>query len=277
MSSLGRTGVRLAIAALLGGVMLKALVAALEPKLVFFPSRGEGQNPASLGIRYQAVSLDTSDGETLVAWQTEPEQPIADVVYFHGNGGNLSVWLPVVASLHAVGLRVLAVDYRGYGLSTGRPTEEGLYHDAAAAVRYVTRGRSDGFTRPLVFWGRSLGGPVAASATRIVVPDGLVLESSFAEKSAVLRANPLLRLLNVFASYRFDTAEMLKDFRSPVLVMHGDRDSIVPFSLGRELYERLDGPKQFVTIRGADHNDLFVPERSDYWKPVVEFVAGLRR
>ena len=260
-----------AIAAL---VMLKMLIGALEPRLAFFPSAGEDADPASLGIAYQVVRLATSDGETLVAWQLEPQNPIADVVYFHGNGGNLSLWLPILAVLHAKQLRVLAVDYRGYGLSTGRPSEEGLYLDAEAIANHAAANRKPG-ERPLIFWGRSLGGPVAASATRVLHPDGLILESSFPDKAAVIRSQPLLRVLNVFSAYRFDTVGLLAHFSGPVLVLHGNRDSIVPFTLGRELYDRLDPPKRFVEIDGADHNDLIDQSRLDYWKPVIDFVAGL--
>ena len=252
--------------------MLKGLIGALESKLVFFPYRGEDQNPGTLGIRYEALSLATSDGERVAAWLVEPRDPIADVVYFHGNGGNLSVWLPVVASLHAMRLRVLAVDYRGYGLSTGSPSEQGVYRDAEAVARYAAQHRSAG---PLVFWGRSLGGPIAASASRVVRPDGLILESTFVDKAAVIRRQPLLRALNLFASYRFSTVEMLGDFDRPVLVLHGDRDGIVPFSLGQELYGRLGGPKRLVRIEGADHNDFFDISRESYWTPVLEFVGTL--
>jgi uncharacterized protein len=84
-----------------------------------------------------------------------------------------------------------------------------------------------------------------------------------------------LRLLNAFSRYRFPTAEMLSGFRRPVLVMHGDRDSIIPHALGRELYERLRPPKQFVSIPGGDHNDLFDISRDPYWKPVLDFIASL--
>lgn len=252
--------------------MLKGLVGALESKLVFFPHTGEDRNPGSLGIPYTAVTLTTSDGERIIAWQLEPEQPIADVVYFHGNGGNLSVWMPVLASLHALRLRVLAIDYRGYGLSSGAPSEEGVYRDAEAAVRHAGQHRSPG--RPLLFWGRSLGGPIAASATRVVSPDGLILESAFVDKAAVIRSQPVLRALNAFSGYRFSTLEMLRGFSKPTLVMHGDRDSIVPFSLGQELYQRLSGPKQFARVSG-DHNDFFDISRDAYWKPVLEFMSGL--
>ena len=266
----------IAVAAIAGLAMFKALIGALEPRLVFFPSAGEDRNPASLGIAYEAVRIRTSDGERLVAWQLEPKDPVADVVYFHGNGGNLSVWLPVFAALHAHRLRVLAVDYRGYGLSSGRPSEEGVYRDAEAVVKHATAGKSTSAGRPLVFWGKSLGGPIAAAATRAARADGLILESSFADKAAVVRSHPVLRMLNVFASYRFDTVKLLTDFSGPVLVIHGNRDSVVPFALGRELHERLTTPKRFVEITGADHNDLIDAARTDYWTPVLEFITALR-
>ena len=255
--------------------MLKGLVGALEAKLVFFPYRGEDQTPAALGIPYHSITLTTTDGERIVGWQLEPAKPIADVVYFHGNGGNLSVWLPVFASLYERGLRVFAIDYRGYGLSTGSPSEQGVYRDAEAAARHAAGNRPSGI--PLVFWGRSLGGPIAASATRVVQPDGLILESAFVDKAAVIRSQPVLRALNLFGAYRFETAEMLQSFSRPILVIHGDRDSIIPYELGRELFDRLDGPKQFVRVQDGDHNDFFDTAREAYWKPVLSFLTDLPR
>lgn len=265
---------RLLLAVVLGGLLLRGLIGAAEGRLVFFPYKGEDRTPASLGIPYSAVPLQTADGERLMAWQLEPGRPIADVVYFHGNGGNLSVWLPVFAALHQVQLRVLAVDYRGYGLSTGAPSEQGLYRDAEAVVQHARETRHSS-TRPVVYWGRSLGGPVAAFATGVVPPDGLILESTFADKAAVARSHPVLRLLNVFASYRFPTAEMLRDGQRPVLVVHGDRDTVIPFRLGEELFDRLPPPKQFVRVGGADHNDFFDASRQAYWAPILQFVAAL--
>jgi len=261
---------------IVAGLLLKLLVVMVEPRLVFFPSRGEDRTPADLGIPHTAVRIATTDGEQLAAWLLEPEQPIADVVYFHGNGGNLSVWLPVLAGLHAKGFRVLAVDYRGYGLSTGKPSERGLYRDAEAVVRYAARQRQEsGARRPLIFWGRSLGGPVAASATRVVRPDGLILESTFPDKAAVVRSNPLLRVLNVLSRYQFPTVDILADFSRPVLVIHGTADSVVPYPLGVHLYEQLRAPKQLLEIPGADHNDLIAPENVPYWTRVRQFIDGL--
>src|SRR5215510_6781205 len=180
--------VRWAVVVLLAAVVLKLLVTRLEPFLVFFPSKGEHDTPARLGIRYNPLLIRTSDDQQIAAWQLEPDRPKADIVYFHGNGGNLSLWMPVFAALHELGYRVLAIDYRGYGRSSGTPSEEGIYRDAEAAVRHAAAHRARP-GRPLVFWGRSLGGPVAAAATRVVRPDGLILESTFAHKAAVVKSH----------------------------------------------------------------------------------------
>ncbi|MBI4266522.1 MAG: alpha/beta hydrolase [Acidobacteria bacterium] len=256
-------------------VALKVVVTALEPGFVFFPYKGEDQTPASLGLPYQQIRLTTPDGEQLTAWQLEPERPKADIVYFHGNGGNLSLWLPVLATLHRLDYRVLAVDYRGYGRSTGSPTEQGVYRDAETTARHAQAGRVAG--RPLVFWGRSLGAAIAAAATRVVTPDGLILEAGFPDKASVAWTQPVLGLLNVFASYRFDLVDLLRGFDRPVLVMHGEADRIVPFALGRRLFERLGGPKQFVAVPQADHNDFFDSGHKAYWEPAIRFIEALGR
>jgi hypothetical protein len=264
--------VRYLLIALVVLAVIKLLVSRIEPAMVFFPTRGEQATPADSGIRYEPLRLRAADGVTITAWQLEPENARADIVYFHGNGGNLSMWLPVYETLHAYGYRVLAVDYRGYGTSEGAPSEQGLVLDAEAAVRHATRSERK---RPLVFWGRSLGGPVAAAAARVVPPDALILESTFPDKASVIRSMPLLRALNVFGSYRFDTVTALRGFRKPVLVTHGDRDTVIPFALGQELFERLDAPKQFVTLRGADHNDFFDARHAPYWTPIRAFIDAL--
>jgi uncharacterized protein len=254
-------------------VALKLLVGWFEPRAVFFPLRGEQETPADVGIRYQSLRLRAADGITFVGWQLEPESPTADIVYFHGNGGNLSLWLPVLATLHGFGYRVLAIDYRGYGASEGAPSERGIYADAEAAARHAVANRRP--DRPLIYWGRSLGGAVAAAAARAATPDAVILESTFPDKASVLRRNPVMRLLNVFASYRLDTLGHLRGFTRPVLIVHAERDSVIPFRLGRELFERLEAPKTFVTVKDGDHNDLYDARNTTYWKPIQAFIEAL--
>lgn len=252
---------------------LKVAVTLFEPRAVFFPLRGEDDTPARLGIPYQSLRLRASDGVEIAAWQLEPSAPLADIVYFHGNGGNLALWLPVFATLHSFNYRVLAIDYRGYGVSDGTPSEAGIYRDAEAAARHAVAHRAN--NRPLIFWGRSLGGPVAAAAARAAAPDALVLESTFPDKASILRGNPVMRVLNVFASYKLDTLAHLRDVARPVLVVHGDRDGVIPFALGRELFARLREPKIFLTLKGGDHNDLYDSDNRLYWEPIRQFIGQL--
>src|SRR5215208_2914471 len=266
-------------------ITMKWLVARVEPRLTFFPSAGETETPRSIGLEYEAVSIRTADEETIAAWWMPHDAARGDVVYFHGNGGNLSMWLPILAGVQASGLNVLAFDYRGYGRSTGSATEQGLYRDTEAVVGELARIRQtsaavgDATPRPIIYWGRSLGGPVAAHAARIASPDGLILESTFPDKASVIRGHVLLRTLNLLASYRFETATMLRGFAGPTLVMHGDADSVVPYAAGRELFNALAGPKRLVTLRGADHNDLFPAANREYWEAVEQLVlqAGARK
>lgn len=264
--------------ALMSGLLfvagLKLLVWWIEPRMAFFPIRGVQETPAAAGLPFTDVSIRTEDGETLHAWWLEHPEPVAQVVFFHGNGGNLSLWLDVIAGLRRHGCSVLAVDYRGYGASTGRPTEKGLYRDATAVVRAFTeRFRRSG--TPVVYWGRSIGSPVTASVQHMAA-DGLVLESPFPNMRAIFSGNPVMRLLSLFSSYRFPTTGFLGDYRGALLVIHGDADSIIPFSAGRRVFD--DAPtarKTFVAVPGADHNDLHIANPSVYWAAIDRFLTGL--
>jgi pimeloyl-ACP methyl ester carboxylesterase len=114
---------RAALLLLASAALLALLVRLLEPRLAFFPSKGETTTPLDFGIGYEPLTIETADGERLRAWHISSTQP-PFVVYFHGNGGNLSNWAPILTGIARQGYSVLAFDYRGYGVSTGRPTEK---------------------------------------------------------------------------------------------------------------------------------------------------------
>jgi len=255
---------------LIGALIL--LVRVIEPQFAFFPSAGEDVTPRDFGERFDALTIPTADGERLHAWRLPAESPRAHVVYFHGNGGNLSVWAPILVRLQHRGYSVLAVDYRGYGLSTGRPSERGLYRDVDAVIEYAWRDRDRRV--PIVYWGRSLGTAMAAHAASVKPPDRVILEAGFPDARTLVRSSPLLALLTRFSSYRFPTADLMRGVHAPVLLMHGDRDGVIPFAVGRALFERLEGSKQFVTIAGGDHNDTAPPDANAYWSAVDRFIAG---
>jgi hypothetical protein len=270
-----RSLVLASVVALAALAALALVVRWAESSVVFFPMRGEFATPATLGLPFEAVTLTTSDGERVHAWWMPHERPAALVVYFHGNGGNLSVWLDILARLNRRGFSVFAVDYRGYGLSTGSPTEKGLYRDVDAIVAHVrTLPRPDG--TPVVYWGRSLGAAMAARAATRTAPDGIVLEAGFPSARAVARSSPVLFVLSLLASVRFPTAEFMRDVHVPALVVHGTADSVIPYRMGVELHAALPPGTPFFAVEGGDHNDLDPPRPADYWAAVDRFVGGLR-
>ena len=261
------------VAALVLGLAL--LVRWLEPRLAFFPFTGESETPRTFGLAFDAVTVETADGEKLRAWRMHAPSPRARIVYFHGNGGNLSNWAPILAGIVQRGYSVFALDYRGYGLSTGRPTERGLYRDVDAAIKVAWPEIQT--TPPLVYWGRSLGGAMASYAATVRKPDGVIVEAGFPSARAAVRDSPLLAVLSLLASYRFPAGEFLNQAHAPVLMMHGDRDSVIPFALGRELFEQVTAPKEFVVIAGGDHNDAVAPDAAAYWAAVDRFIQKLPR
>jgi fermentation-respiration switch protein FrsA (DUF1100 family) len=256
---------------------LCAFVRFVEPRVAFFPTSGETVTPHDFGVEYEPLTTETRDGERLHGWAISESSVYAHILYFHGNGGNLSLWAPILTAIATHGYAVVAFDYRGYGLSMGHPTERGLYYDVEAVVERFQRGTPSGV--PIIYWGRSLGVAMASYAATIREPDGLILESGFPDARSLLRDSPLLWVFAHLSSYRFSATEFLRCLRSPVpaLVLHGDGDHIVPISQGRALFDAIAAPKRFVTLRGGDHNDLMPPDPETYWEALTEFTQSLRK
>jgi uncharacterized protein len=258
-------------------LVLATLVRLLEPQFAFFPTSGESVTPRDFGVDYDSVTVRTRDGERLRSWSLAGQTARARIVYFHGNGGNLSMWAPIVAGIARRGYSVFAFDYRGYGVSTGRPTEQGMYLDVDAVVEQFWRG-SSGDT-PVVYWGRSLGVAMAAYAATVRAPDGLILESGFPDARSLIRTSPVLACLALFSTYRFPCSEFINRLGTPVpvLVVHGDEDHVVSPTQGRALFDAIAAPKQFVIVRGGDHNDLAPSDPATYRAAVGGFIESLHR
>jgi uncharacterized protein len=257
-------------------IALKLLVLWLEPKVAFYPIRGVQETPAFAQLPFVDVHIPTEDGETLHGWWLEDPHARAQVLFFHGNGGNLSLWLDVIVEMRRRGLSVLAIDYRGYGGSTGRPSEQGVYRDAAASIRvFGERMRKQGV--PLIYWGRSLGSPVAAYLAGRVAPDGLVLESPMPHARSLLGGNPIAWVLSFFSSYTFSTSTFVGPLDVSLLIVHGDADALVPYEAGKRVYAAAGTDrKTFVTIAGAGHNDLHATNPSLYWNAIDTFIGALQ-
>lgn len=256
-------------------VVLWALVQWAQPRIAFFPSRGVQRTPQAAGLEYEDLKVTTSDGVTLHGWWMEHPSPRAQVIYWHGNGGNLALWMDVFADIHRRNFSVLAVDYRGYGASEGSPTENGIYLDADATAAYFRRHlRREGV--PTIYWGRSLGSVVASYEASKSPPDAMILESAFPDARFLFSGNPVLWTLSFLASYRFATAEHLERYRNPLLVIHGDVDTVIPFTAGQRLFELAATPqKTFIPLPGADHNEMYA-RRADYWPAIDRFIEAAR-
>src|SRR5438093_742235 len=194
-------------------------------------------------------------------------------------GARVAHWVTmsadVLAGIARHGYEVVAFDYRGYGVSTGHPSESGLYSDVDAIVRHASASHPPSL--PIVYWGRSLGAAMAAYASTLKRPDALILESGFPDARSLVRSSPPLAFLALFSTYRFPVLERANAGGAPVLVMHGTADSVIPFELGRALYDGLAGKKTFVEIAGGDHNDARPPDEPAYWRAVDDFIATTAR
>ena len=195
------------------------------------------------------------------------------VLLAHGNAGNLSHRLDRTIFLQArLGADVLLFDYRGYGKSEGRPDEEGTYRDARAAYRWLTVSRGVSPER-LVLFGESLGSAVVLDLALTHPGRALVLEAPFTSVPD-MAAVVLPFFPRAFVRTRYDNLAKVGRLRMPLLVLHGDRDEVVPFAQGRRLYEAAPEPKRFFPIPGSGHNDTYIVGGDAYWRAVEEFVEG---
>lgn len=264
----------LSLILVLGFFVLRLSVGWLEPRLTFHPLRETVTDPSRLGLEYQEYKIDTADGERIVTWHLSHPNPEAEILFFHGNAGNLSVWLEFLVQLYRHGYSVFALDYRGYGESTGNPTEDGILEDSRAFVDFYWEQLHKPDV-PVLYFGRSLGGVTSAYASTIHKPDGLVLEATFPSKASLLEHYPFLRLLNQFARYRLPTIEFLQNTDFPILLIHGDRDTVVPLSVGRQLFELIEADKELYVVKGADHNAQYVAGGEEYWTRLQNFINKL--
>jgi len=247
------------------------LVPRLERLYIFRPSREISSTPAEVGIAFDQHFIETTDNCRLSAWHLCPDNPVGGIVYFHGNSGNLGILVEVLEMLYRCDLQVLAVDYRGYGRSTGTPSETGLYRDALATVRYFQKNLKN-HQIPMIYWGRSLGSCVAAFTSSQIPPDALILESAFRSKAALVQYYPQFRFFHPFSTCRLDTVHHLEKHIFPVLLLHGDQDRTIPLEEGRLLFEKLTEPKESFWIEGANHVNIHRVDGIAYMRRVLRFV-----
>ncbi len=268
---------------MLSGTILITM-AIFEESMIFFPDRypiGDWDAAAvsrANGVAVEDRFFDAADGVRLHGWWCRPvgadvDGPTADAVllWFHGNAGNLAQRAVQMVALARMPVQVFIVDYRGYGRSEGRPTERGLYRDARAAWRHVTHDSGVDPDR-IVVLGVSLGGAVAVDLAAEVDPAGLIVQSSFTSvPDMAARHYPIIPRWLIRT--RMDSVGKIGRVRCPILVAHSPDDDVVPYELGRTLYEAARGDTRFVEIPGAAHNETWIAGGAGYLETLRRFVA----
>jgi fermentation-respiration switch protein FrsA (DUF1100 family) len=256
-------------------VVLGAFLYFTQSRLLYYPnlpSRAVVATPARIGLAYEEVALVTEDGVRLHGWfLPSGEDRRGVLLFFHGNAGNISHRLDSLRIFHDLGLAVLIFDYRGYGQSEGKVSEQGTYRDAEAAWRHLTAARGVP-ENEIVLFGRSLGAAVAAHLATRHRPRALVMESSFTSVPDLAAKYYRIFPVRWLSRFRYDARADLGSLRCPVLIVHSRDDEIIPASHGRALYEAAQAPKAFLELSGG-HNDGFLVSGRSYTEGLDAFLA----
>jgi fermentation-respiration switch protein FrsA (DUF1100 family) len=264
-------------------------IMAFEDKLIYFPSKyPDGfwdvdnipSRDGTIVPKVEDCYFETSDGLRLHGWFCSPHRksggalvPVATemvMLWFHGNAGNITYRYDMIRGMMELPVKVFIIDYRGYGRSEGKPTERGLYLDARAAWEYLTNTRGVPADDIIIF-GKSLGGAPAIDLASQVPPAGLIIQSSFTS-AADMAASVLPFFPTVFLHTKMDSISKIANAHCFKLFIHSPADEIIPYKLGRRLYEAAPEPKEFYEVKGAPHNSTYIVGGKNYFDAIRRFV-----
>jgi len=238
----------------------------MQEKFIFLPTKLPQDFSYEFSHPFEEIFLTTKDGAKLNALHFKAKNPKGVILYFHGNAGDLSRWGNIAAFFVPLEYDVLVMDYRTYGKSTGKLSEAALLKDAQLFYEYANNQYSE---ENMIVYGRSIGTSMATYVASINSPEKLILETPFYSlEDLVEKRFPIIPLKKLL-KYKLRTNEYIKDVKSPILIIHGTDDSIVPYDSGKKLFEIISNNNgQFVTIPGGNHNDLI--EFKEYTEAIQE-------
>lgn len=260
------------LAVMIAYAAMVLLLFVFQSRLVYLPQIGREitVTPGAYGLDHESVDIRTGDGEILHAWWVPASARAPGgrgiVLFFHGNAGNISHRLDYLLMFNQLGYATLIVDYRGYGRSSGTPSEQGTYRDALAAWQWLAHKR-DAAAQDIVIAGESLGGAVASWLAAQHAPRALLLMSTFTSLPDLAAQLYPFMPVRLIARFSYDNLANLRRISSPLLVAHSRDDEIVPFAHGQALFAAAAGPRQFLEMRGG-HNEAFIFAREE-WKNMV--------
>jgi uncharacterized protein len=257
-------------------VVLGLLYAGLvlgERFFIYFPTRELVATPADAGLEFVDVTIEAEDGVNLHGWWVPGRSDDVTLLWFHGNAGNLGDRVGLLEQLHdELGIGIFAIDYRGYGRSEGKPSEAGLYADAQAALEGAQK-QAGANSEEIVVFGQSLGAAVAVELASSHPVRGVVLEAAFTSIRDMARHH--YTFLPVWSLLRtsFDSESRIDRIDTPLLMIHGQSDGIVPLDMGRKLFGAAEEPKEFIEVEGAGHNDVYL--RAEFTAALQAFLGTL--
>jgi alpha-beta hydrolase superfamily lysophospholipase len=251
----------LAIGSLAVGVGFDVARRMYRNRQLFCPSPDpvKSWDPRDYGIPADAVEehwLETPDDERLYAWYCRARNPIASVLFCHGNTGNITVSADIIPHLLDAGMNVLFFDYRGFGKSSGRASITGVVEDGVTAAKFHDIIRPGAL--PSILYGYSLGGAVAAQVITRYAFDALILQSTFTSLNSITRTLYRRVPMHLLAGKLFDTLAVVKRLDVPLLVLHGGSDEVIPCSMAHEIFDACPTPKQIHIVEGGLHKDLYI-------------------
>lgn len=263
---------RLVLISVCASLVVVGVAMFFEDSLIYFPLAYPAGDWQPGGLTFEDAWFQAADGTRLHGWYVPHENPLAVVLFCHGNGGNVTHRIDKLQALNRVaGVSMLVFDYRGYGRSEGRPNEKGVLMDARAARAWLAN-RAGVAEKEIVVAGESLGGAVAVDLAARDGARALILESTFTSIPEMAAYHYPWLPVKLLLRTRFDSLNQISAYHGPLLQSHGDADSIVPYEFGQRLFQAANSPKEFYTLAGTDHNDL--PDR-DYYQKVRQFLEEL--
>ena len=270
--------VELALTLVAAMIVVVVFFRAFENRFVYYPPHyPDGfDSPKVYGLAPVEVWIEARDGAKLNAWFLAAPSSAKVLLWFHGNAENIGMGLEQMKAFARLGVNILALDYRGYGKSEGSPDEAGVYRDGQAAYEYLVQTRRFE-PKNIILYGHSLGGAVAVDVASKNPCGGLIVESSLSSGREMARLIFHVPGIGYIFKSRFDSAEKIPSVRAPVLIIHGTRDRVIPFWMGRKLYDAAREPKSFFAVEGAGHNDVLVVGGEPYLARLGAFLETPER
>ncbi len=258
------------ITAVIVYAVLLGLLFIFQRNLMYHPTSGH-LDPDHYGLpEMKAVKVETDDGLRLTAWYRPPVYDDSlTLLYLHGNAGHIGYRAGKVKPYLEAGYGVLLLSYRGYGTNPGYPTEEHLYLDSRAALKFLSDKRIPIFKT--VIYGESLGTGVAVEVAQNLGIAGLVLEAPFSSMVDAAAHHFKLFPAGLLVRDKYDSLSKINNIKAPILIVHGENDRTVPYFLGQKLYDAAPKPKEFYRIPNAGHNDLY---EHDAAAKIIEYLEG---